>query len=171
MVNEVANNVENGLSYQDAARRAGVGKSTFFAWKVKGEMAKTGIYKEFLDAITTAETRLKQRMLDVIINAATTPQVKSKITRRKNRDVVVSEDVQKEQLPSSWNAAAFLLERRYPHEFGKNVIEHKGEPDHAPRTIHVLWGKEAETKDDEPDNKDKQPENNNAKEDETSGTT
>ena len=70
---------------------AGVTYATFYNWLEKGEVAKSGVLMEFFDAVSRAKADSALRLV-------------SQITL---------------QAPTDWRAAAFLLERRFPDDYGK----------------------------------------------------
>ena len=57
IVEKICNGVRLGFTYEHAAQLAGVGYSTFNAWKKKGETAKSGQFREFREAIKRATDR------------------------------------------------------------------------------------------------------------------
>lgn len=60
--------------------------------------------------------------------------------------VMILARIRKEADSGSWQAGAWILERRYPEMYGRKVIQHAGDPD-AP--LHIVI--EYEDDDDEPD--------------------
>lgn len=85
----ICKSIGAGLTFTDACRVNHIGVSTFMAWKEKGEAAPDGPYRELIDAVKEAEAVFKQTHLITITKAS----------------------------ESSWQAAAWLLERKYPQEF------------------------------------------------------
>jgi len=69
-----------------AADYAGVGKTTFYRWIDKGKEQKTGAFRDFWDAVKKAEADAEVRNVAIIQQAA----------------------------KKTWQAAAWLLERRRP---------------------------------------------------------
>ena len=67
--------------------------ATFYNWLKKGEAAKSGVFCEFFDAVSRAKADSALRLV-------------SQITL---------------QAPTDWRAAAFLLERRFPDDYGKRT--------------------------------------------------
>jgi hypothetical protein len=55
--------IRAGNYYEAACGYAGIGYSTFRAWMVRGEKAKSGKYREFVEAITRAEYEAEVRMV------------------------------------------------------------------------------------------------------------
>lgn len=47
---------------------------------------------------------------------------------------VALQSIQRAARGGQWQAGAWLLERRYPHEYGKTVQEHSGE-----QKLHVIY--------------------------------
>jgi len=90
-----------GATYALAAQYGGVAYNTFNEWMKKGEAANRGAYREFYDAIKSAEGDAAVKWLALIDKAAA----------------------------ETWQAAAWKLERRYPSDYGRTVqsVEHSGE--------------------------------------------
>jgi len=70
----------------------GINRTSFYDWKNRGEKGKSGIYRDFYEAIEEATAKAEQKYVGVIKDAA-------------NSGV--------------WTAAAWWLERRYPDRWGK----------------------------------------------------
>lgn len=92
--------IESGAYAVTAAQYAGIGKSTFFSWMVRGSRGEEP-YSELLDAVTKAKAKVKATMTQVILKAAIGDKEKG--------------------LPPDWRAALAFLERTAPDEFGKRL--------------------------------------------------
>ena len=93
--------IEKGNDKTVAARLAGIGESTFYAWMERGEQAKSGVFLEFREAVKKAEAEAEQHFVGVIKAASA----------------------------DTWTAAAWWLERKYPERWGRKErqqIEHEG---------------------------------------------
>jgi transposase len=88
--------IQLGATYELAAQYGGVAYNTFNEWMKAGEANKTGAFREFYDAVKEAEGKGAIGWLAKIEAAAN---------------------------DGSWQAAAWKLERRYPHEYGKTVVD------------------------------------------------
>lgn len=98
--------VEWGVSFKDAALASGVGPRSFFRWTAAGREAlarqeageelteEDGVFVGFLEAVAEAEAKFKASMVLTINKASVT----------------------------SWQSAAWLLERKYPAEFGLRQV-------------------------------------------------
>ena len=96
----------DGLCDADIIAAIGVHPSTFYRWLKEGEEAKTGVKRALYDELKKAESEYKRCLLTTIKGAA-------------------------ESRAQFWTAAAWLLERKYPMEYGK--MERKAdEGDNAP---------------------------------------
>lgn len=84
-----------GSTYEIAAGYAGVSYVTFNSWMQRGEAAKGGEFLEFFNAVKEAEGKAAVKWLAVIEKASV----------------------------EQWQAAAWKLERRYPHQYGRQVHE------------------------------------------------
>lgn len=85
--------IKMGLSYKDAAILAGISERTFHNWKRRGEEATSGQYFQFVQELKKAEVIGKATLLGEI------------------------------RSDPSWQAKAWILERRHPDEFGRQRIE------------------------------------------------
>jgi len=93
----IVESVRLGAPYCLAAQSGGIGESTLYDWMERGEKGERreqkDIYVEFAKAIKEAESACFNAMLGRIQLAAST----------------------------SWQAAAWLLERRYPQQFARTM--------------------------------------------------
>ena len=90
--------VRQGLTYEIAARAAGISESTFYRWRERGERARSGKFREFWEALKRAEAEAEQRLVERILAASS----------------------------DTWQAAAWMLERRYPDRWGrKDRVRHE----------------------------------------------
>lgn len=86
--------IRRGLPYKLAASAGGVSYNTFVRWRNEGTRPKAPRQlREFRDQVRTAESEAARRFLGLIEAAA----------------------------ERNWQAAAWMLERRYPDLFGKSV--------------------------------------------------
>lgn len=83
--------VRQGVTHKQAALQAGISESTFYLWRKKGREARSGQYREFVDALEVAEAKAE---------AGLTLQMRVHATK-------------------DWRAAAFMLERRFPDRWKK----------------------------------------------------
>ena len=146
---EICGHISRGLTYQDAARLSGVGRSTFMKWKADGETQESGPCRDLLDAVKDADSEFKKTHLNVIIKAATTPSIVTKKHVVKKGGKVVLEEITEEIRDSTWQASGWLLERKFPEEFGKR-IEHAGKID-GPAPVYQLLPAKAEGENDAKD--------------------
>ena len=119
--------IASGTTYIDAVALSGVGKTAFYRWKALGQKAKSGKYAEFRDAIDKAETSAREVLLRIAYDGATQGQ-----TIVENRETFDARGVStglvviKRKTKSDPRMAMLMLERRYPEEFGRRVIQHEG---------------------------------------------
>jgi transposase len=93
--------IRAGNYYEAACGYAGIHYSTFRKWMQKGEVAKSGMFREFFEAITRAEYEAEVRMVAQW----------------------------QKHMPEDYRAIRDFLERRYPDRWGRRNlnIEHSGE--------------------------------------------
>lgn len=96
--------VRAGLPYHLAAEAAGISESTFYDWQ-RGKFPRgldedqKALKSEFLEGLTRAKGDSALTLMQIIKDAA----------------------------PEDWRAAAWILERRFPRDFGKQLVELTGE--------------------------------------------
>ncbi len=96
----------NGNSVETAADFVGINPCTFYDWMNKGNRAQSGMYAEFAKTMKKARAIAKVALVQAI-----------------------------SQHPS-WQAKAWLLERRFPKEWGRHLV-HSGK-DGSPVAITIL---------------------------------
>lgn len=90
--------VRLGLNYTDAAALAGICRKTFYNWTEKAKKNEKGKYGKFFEELKKALVLGKAKHLKNIQDAGDN---------------------------GTWQASAWLLERRYPEEFGLNRMSDK----------------------------------------------
>lgn len=106
--------IGQGATYELAAQYGGVTYQTVLNWLERGERDGKGPFFEFLEAVKLAEGKAAVKWLALIDKAARGT----------------------EDRPGQWQAAAWKMERRYPHSYGKQVQEqeHSGEV-----RLKIVW--------------------------------
>ena len=94
----------------EAARAGGVDDSTLFAWLEKASRGEEP-YQDFSKALARAENAFKARMLNVVLEASV----------------------------ADWRAAGWILERKFPEEFGRPSKRGDEKPDQIVITVQ-RWG-------------------------------
>ena len=107
--------VRAGLRYREAALAAGIDERTFYNWKRRGEEAKSGIYFQFFQSLKEAEARGELALLARIQAAS----------------------------QETWQAAAWILERRHRERWGRNLDITSG----GHQLIKLTWGDDERTND------------------------
>ena len=90
--------IKVGATYDLAAKYGGITYRTLRKWLTQGENEDSGPCREFFDAFMKAEGEAGIRWLAKIEAAAN----------------------------ETWQAAAWKLERRYPRDYGRTVVESDG---------------------------------------------
>lgn len=123
--------IRGGLTYEQAATFNGITATTFYAWKARGEKQKSGQYAKFLEAVKRANVEARvihlQRIAKASQGGAEVEEIsvseKTELDPATNQHVVVSRETRKttkKALPQ-WQASAWILERRFPSEYGKLI--------------------------------------------------
>jgi len=94
LVAQIVELKRDGLCDADIIAAIGVHQATFYRWLKEGENAKTGVKRALYEELKKAEAQYKRCLLTTIKSAA-------------------------ESRAQYWTAAAWLLERKYPMEYGK----------------------------------------------------
>jgi transposase len=94
LVEQIAGLKRDGLCDADIIAAIGVHQATFYRWLKEGEDARTGVKRALCDELKKAEAQYKRSLLTTIKSAA-------------------------ESRAQYWTAAAWLLERKYPMEYGR----------------------------------------------------
>ena len=154
VIAELAEHVSNGLSNQDSARLAGISEATFYRWlrEAADEKTSTPDHQQLVAALENAEASFKAVNLGIIRSAATDSTVETRVVDRYVDGKLVTETTTITR-PPTWQPAAWLLERRFPGEYGRRFIEHAGklDTDGEPKVVHVVFGTETDPEDPEPE--------------------
>lgn len=94
LIEEASKLIAAGNYVETTCRYLGISKETWYRWFRTGEQQKKGIFRDFYDAIKKAEAAAEARNVAIIQEAAKT----------------------------TWQAAAWFLERKYPERWGKKEI-------------------------------------------------
>jgi hypothetical protein len=112
--------IAKGSTDDKACEAAGIQPATFYRWVKRGEKAKSGKYCVFCENLKRARVKAYQRHLALIERAAkgkTAIKTKRVTTHPDGKKTVVEET---KELAPSWQASAWLLERRFPKDFSRN---------------------------------------------------
>jgi hypothetical protein len=90
----IVNALKAGAYIETAVVFAGISKSTFYRWMQRGEREKSGLHASFRDAIKKGLAFAEMRLLLFIGEAGL----------------------------SQWQAAAWVLERRWPTKFARRTL-------------------------------------------------
>lgn len=122
LIQEICRVIRAGNYIETAAAYAGISKSTLYDWLRRGKRAKSGIYRQFSDAVQKALAESEIRDVMIIAKAA----------------------------EENWQAAAWRLERKFPERWGRKErvqadINHLNPLDVNVRVQYVAeWGDESD---------------------------
>ena len=145
LIAKLAGYIASGLTNKDAIALSGIADRSFYRWQEKAaadtEAGRTGtLHQRFAERIEQAQPLFKGSNLKVIRNAANSPSVEKKTTTERLVDedgnpvrtadgkAVLKQTVVETERPPTWQPAAWLLERKFPDEFGRR-LEHAGRID------------------------------------------
>lgn len=158
MQSAIVKAIRGGLTYEQSAMMSGISAATFYNWKAKGDKATSGIYFEFMEALKRANVEARAINLQGINKAAQggLQYTETSVSEKRELDpatgemrVVATETktTTKKTLPV-WTANAWLLERRFPTEFGRHISP-AAPDDKDPMDEWLEALREAETKNDD----------------------
>jgi hypothetical protein len=116
------------------AKTAGISRTTLWSWIRDGGLARGKLargekttanerrYADFLNALEKAEGQAVAERLSIVRNAAGGGHTRTKTVEKRNGDGdLVERTVTTETAEPLWTAAAWLLERRRPADFGRRM--------------------------------------------------
>lgn len=112
--------ISKGSTDKMACQAAGIDPSTFRRWVSRGESSKSGQFYAFYMALKKARTVAFHHNLDLIRKAATEKQTLKTIRITTHPDGTKTTVEESRETPKQWQAAAWILERKYPVDFSKN---------------------------------------------------
>lgn len=101
-------NITAGLNQQDAAELAGVPLTTFYNWLRRGELEQNRLAQS-----PRTKPRPRETVFLEFWKSVKKAQIAFKQTHVKNIE---------QAAPQHWQCSAWLLERRFPKEFGQRVL-------------------------------------------------
>jgi transposase len=134
------NAIRMGLTFKDAATVAKITERTFFNWIEKGRNAKSGKYFQFLQSLERAKAEGQAAVAQTVIKAAQGGlPIKETKTRQLPDGSIEVTVIEKVSAPNV-TAAMFILERRYPDEWGrKETVKLEGDPE-KPIAVAIIHG-------------------------------
>jgi transposase len=113
LIKKICDYIAAGHSYAKAAKLAGIAESTFFRWRMMGQLeGAEPIYVAFYCEIEEASAFSESEALQLVRSSAI-------------RD-------------GNWRAAAWFLERRFPHRYGKQTLVAPTENDDGEDGLGIL---------------------------------
>ena len=105
-----------------------ISEPTFYRWQKEAadEKTTTPLHQQLVEALDEAQASFKAANLGIIRTAATDPTVETQEHVIQHKDGTETKEVRRITRPPTWQPAAWLLERRFPGEFGRRFIEHAG---------------------------------------------
>lgn len=103
LIEEAAKYIRAGNYACVVANYLGIGESTWYRWLQEGEVAKSGLKREFWESIKKAEAVPEIRNVNIVQKAA----------------------------EENWQAAMTYLQRRFPERWGRRDYQVNGEIQHT----------------------------------------
>ena len=115
-----------GMTYVDACRVAGISERSFQRWKARGETAISGLYWHFWQQIKRAEGEFRkfhQNRLKAAATETTTTTKKTVRSQGAGAETVTYQEVTTTEHPPDPKWSAWLLERKFPEQYSRRVLE------------------------------------------------
>ena len=121
----LCNLITQGFDICRAAELSGIGRSTFFKWRDKAAVAKSGIYKEFGDALKEADAQHEAFLISNINKAIKGGQVtEEEVIEKDGAGNITKRKITRKETVPSWHACAWKAERKYPERWAlRNVYD------------------------------------------------
>ena len=115
------NAARNGANNDDACVLSGISRDTFYNWQRDNDAKGNGSkYFDFFNALKKARSARKGTLEQLIFKLGTEPQDAMEVEERYNGDgELIEKKVKRKRVPPQWQAIAWILERRYPDEYGR----------------------------------------------------
>jgi transposase len=128
IIARIVNALGAGNYLETAAAFAGISKQTLYRWLRRGARSRSGLHREFVDAVEKALAQAEVRDVATIARAASGYDVVKTIdvTGGDGKNRTTTERTRE----FAWQAAAWRLERKHPDRWGRRV-QLTGEVDHA----------------------------------------
>ena len=126
-----------GMTYERACTVAGICFQTYRNWQLRGERDKSGIYFEFLEAVKKAEAEAELMHLGAIVKASKGGDEVREVRRTMVDGQLVNEIISIRPAAPQWQAAAWLLERRYPERYRRR--DDAASSSSVPPKITLTW--------------------------------
>jgi hypothetical protein len=144
---QIIERAQLGLDYQAAADSAGISRLALHHWRLDGARLRAveaqgkrelapheAVFRDFVNALERAESEWEAARLAIIQRGAQGGATVTKTTEKwvpgpnpGDPQVLVERTVVTETLRPEWTAAAWQLERRKPHKYGRRVALTDGE--------------------------------------------
>lgn len=115
--------VRVGNYLETASALAGINVDTIRDWLKQGARASRGKYKDFSVAVKKAIAEAEARDVAIIDKAADGwDKISQRVTKKRNEkgELEVIEQTAEQTREFAWTAAAWRLERKFPHKWGRH---------------------------------------------------
>lgn len=117
--------LQSGVTQKRACDLAGIGTTTFDTWMEKGKDKKKPAYYNFRKRVKKIKAQMEREALGAIKNAykggATIQETKMTVKPKGTEITKITKEV-----GPLWQAAAWLLERRFVEDYGRYKAEDNG---------------------------------------------
>ena len=119
IISDICFGIKKGFTVKYACCLAGISESAFYGWMNKGRNRKSGLFVEFVEEVEKAQEHIKSFNLRMVQELAKGygPVTKTQVRKDADGNVIGTTETTEQGLPSL-QALTWLLERRWPEEFG-----------------------------------------------------
>ena len=127
----IMNYIRMGVPYEEAALKSGISKVTFYNWKNRGEKARSGIFRQFFNSLKEANAHAMVALLGRVHKAGMGGEIKEfKKTEYDAKGNIIKVIVEDRLVPPlNFAPNAWILERRWPKQFGRYRMTDEGNSD------------------------------------------
>lgn len=116
--------LREGLHVHIAARLGGVHPATYYHWLKRGSETEEQPYVDFVEAVEQAQAEAQERAIGLIQKHAVGFL---QVIEEEGEDASGPWSKTKKIPQADWKAAAWLMERRHPEDWGiRQKVEHSG---------------------------------------------
>ena len=117
MAGDIVTLIAQGDYVETAGAKCGISKQSIMKWLKKGGHAKSGIHRDFVDAVMAAQEIAEQKHLAAIDSAAFGYESVEEITKVDAKGNIIGDRLIKKTKRLDWRAAAWRLQHKNPRRY------------------------------------------------------
>ena len=115
-----------GMTYEIAARVAGICRQTLWDWQARGEKAKSGVYREFFNALEVAEADAELLHVKNLTELALGGRKYREYKHKRNKDGSSERTIITKVLLPDAESSKWILGRRFKQRWGNEADAEDG---------------------------------------------